>query len=264
VRILDLCAGIAGWSRPARERGHDVITLDVDPRFGTDVVADVTTWDPSDLVGSVDLVLASPPCDAFSVLNIGKNWTKPPDNMPRTAAAENGLAILAACLNVVEKIDPPYWVLENPRAKMRRVVEDRWPEVAATRRTVTYCQYGMPMMKPTDLWGRFPPSLVLRPPCRSGDPCHIKAPRGSTSGTQGFGAWKDPNRTGVLLSDVKAMAREFYGTSDAFMLAAMRAAIPRDLSEAVLDAAERDLGAALPTPPLDLAEGRGQLRLFGE
>jgi hypothetical protein len=264
VRVLDLCAGIGGWSRPARERGHDVTTLDVDPRFGTDVVADVITWEPPPgLAGSVDLLMASPPCDAFSVLNIGKNWTKPPGNEPKTPAAEQALRIVEGVLRVIEVVQPRWYVIENPRAKLRRVVEDRWPDLSATRQTVTYCQYDQPMMKPTDLWGRFPPSLVLRPPCRSGDPCHIKAPRGSTSATQGFGAWKDPDRSGALLSD--ALAREFYGTSDAFMLAALRAAIPRSLALAFVEAAEADLaalGVAPPAQPVEFVDGPGQLRLF--
>jgi hypothetical protein len=266
MRVLDLCAGLGGWSRPARERGHDVITLDLDPRFGTDIVADVIEWDvPETLVGSVDLVTASPPCDAFSVLNIGKNWTKPPSNLPKTPAAEQALRIVVGCLRVIEEVRPRWYVIENPRAKLRRVIEDRWPDLGRTRQTVTYCQYDEPMMKPTDLWGRFPPSLVLRPPCRSGDPCHIKAPRGSTSATQGFGAWKDPERTGALLSDVKALAREFYGTSDAFMLAALRARIPRSLASAFVDAAEADLaalGVLPPPPPVEFVDGPGQLRLF--
>ena len=53
------------------------------------------------------------------------------------------------------------------------------------RRTVTYCQYGEPRMKPTDLWGGFPPGLEFRR-CRNGDPCHEAAPRGAKTGTQGI------------------------------------------------------------------------------
>lgn len=49
-------------------------------------------------------------------------------------------------------------------------------------------------MKPTDLWGAFPPGLVLPAMCRNGSPCHIAAPRGSTTGTQGM----DPAESGRI------------------------------------------------------------------
>jgi hypothetical protein len=51
------------------------------------------------------------------------------------------------------------------------------------RYTVTYCQYGLKRMKPTDIWtnleGWNPKS------CNNGDSCHESAPRGSKTGTQG-------------------------------------------------------------------------------
>jgi hypothetical protein len=33
VRVLDLFAGLEGWSAPFRARDHDVISVDIDPRF---------------------------------------------------------------------------------------------------------------------------------------------------------------------------------------------------------------------------------------
>lgn len=53
------------------------------------------------------------------------------------------------------------------------------------RYTVTYCQYGDTRMKPTDIWTNHPyPNF--KPPCHYGDPCHVPAPRGSKTGTQGL------------------------------------------------------------------------------
>jgi hypothetical protein len=53
------------------------------------------------------------------------------------------------------------------------------------RRTVTYCQYGDDRMKPTDIWGDVP-NWHAKDPCKNGDDCHVAAPRGSTTGTQGL------------------------------------------------------------------------------
>lgn len=40
-------------------------------------------------------------------------------------------------------------------------------------------------MKPTDIWNNHPNHKIAEP-CKNGSPCHISAPRGSTTGTQGM------------------------------------------------------------------------------
>ena len=39
LRVLDLFAGLEGWSEPFRERDHDVISVDLDPRFDVSLEA---------------------------------------------------------------------------------------------------------------------------------------------------------------------------------------------------------------------------------
>lgn len=94
MKVLDLFAGLGGWSKPARERGHEVTTVDLDPRFGTDIVADVfdLTVDRLGGPGAYDLILASPPCEKFSVMTIGRNWYR--DGSPKTAAAAAALRLV--------------------------------------------------------------------------------------------------------------------------------------------------------------------------
>lgn len=53
------------------------------------------------------------------------------------------------------------------------------------RYTVTYCQYGSTRMKPTDIWTNHP-DPKFKPPCHNGDCCHVAAPRGAKTGTQGL------------------------------------------------------------------------------
>ena len=53
------------------------------------------------------------------------------------------------------------------------------------RYTVTYCQYGETRMKPTDIWTNHP-NPQFKPPCNNGDSCHVPAPRGARTGTQGL------------------------------------------------------------------------------
>lgn len=185
MKVLDLFAGLRGWSQPAIDRGHDVRTVELVGRFpGITYYVDVRKladapdsyldgWRP-------DLLLASPPCTSFSVMTIGRNWTE--DHQPKTDKARLGLELVEATLRLRDALQPRYFVMENPRAKLRKLP----PVQPLERRTVTYCQYGEKRAKPTDLWGGFPPSLVLKPACKNGDPCHVAAPRGSTTGTQGM------------------------------------------------------------------------------
>lgn len=272
MRVLDLFAGLEGWSAPFRDRGHEVCSSDIAERFDVDIHADILDLTPADLPWRPDIVLASPPCEVFSVLQIGRNWTGPtdfPPHQPKTEKAELALRLVERTRWLIGELEPAFFVIENPRAKLRKL-----PPVAdLERRTVTYCQYGEPFMKPTDLWGGFPPSLVLKPTCRAGDPCHVASPRGSTTGIQGDGVRKvecprcgervlatlevctncgwvlpsPPREPGNRLGDLtgnKRLHREMAGTSDQKTLAALRAVIPYELSLAVCEAAERDLDVA--------------------
>lgn len=54
----------------------------------------------------------------------------------------------------------------------------------AGRYTVAYCQYGDDRQKPTDIWTNHP-EPNFKPMCKRGAPCHVSAPRGSRTGTQG-------------------------------------------------------------------------------
>lgn len=180
MRVVDLFSGMEGWATPFRDRGHKVFTVDNDPAFKPDLVADVAMLTPADFPWKPDVVLASPPCTHFTVMRIGRNRHK--DHTPRTAEAAASLALVQATINLILALHPRYWVVENPRAKLRRL----YPMTLYERHTVTYCQYGESRMKPTDLWGKFPDGYRFRPMCSNGDPCHTAAPRGSMTATQGM------------------------------------------------------------------------------
>lgn len=203
LRVLDLFSGVNGWGDPFRVRGHDVVGIDIEPRCPATIHADLLTFDLDRLPWRPDVILASPPCEGFSVMNIGRNWFH--DGTPKTDTARLALRLVQRTIDIVSELNPTYWVMENPRDKLRALSIVSGLE----RRTVTYCQFGESRMKPTDLWSdRFPPSLDLAPPCNNGDPCHVRAPRGSTTGTQGFGDYWTKGKVPVLLSTAFAVAFE--------------------------------------------------------
>lgn len=183
MKVLDLFAGLCGWSEPFRLRGHETFSVDFDKRFDVSLHMDIFDLTASDLPWKPDVILASPPCNCFSVASIGKHWTGGRRAYtPKTEAAKTSLRLLSHLVLLIDVLQPQFFVIENPRGLMRKVSTMQMFE----RRTVTYCQYGETRMKPTDLWGGFPPSLQLKPICKNGDPCHVAAPRGSRTGTQGM------------------------------------------------------------------------------
>tara|TARA_R100001086_G_C11830663_1_gene256530 strand:+ start:312 stop:1016 length:705 start_codon:yes stop_codon:yes gene_type:complete len=199
----DLFSGLEGWRSPDAVA---YVGIDNDPKFEADMIRDIRTvswmdfkeafgehWGNHDL-----LVTASPVCTGFTVMQIGRNWDKCPDTgilTPKTETAKLGIELLEACIRLIREFETHYpgevfWVFENPRAAMRKMphVQD------LINRVVTWCQYPegrkVQTMKPTDLWVSDNLEALSadwwREPCKKGAPCHVPAPRGSYTGTQGM------------------------------------------------------------------------------
>ena len=179
-RMLDLFSGLGGASRAMSEDPNwKVTTVDFKERFEPDVCADVLELGPDDFGDDYDLVWASPPCDRFTVAQIGRYWDREDGILfPQDASVVNRIALVYHSLFLIDSLGPDYWFLENPRAMLRKII-------GGPRATITYCQYGDDRMKPTDLWGSHPESFPYLS-CNNGDNCHEPAPRGSKTGTQGL------------------------------------------------------------------------------
>ena len=133
--------------------------------------------------GRPDVIFAAFDCTTFSVAAISKHRRQNPEtgNLdPISDYAKKCDEVDQHVLKLIKELAPPIYIIENPRAGLRKM---SWMQ-DIPRYTTTYCQYGFPYMKPTDFFSNI--DLQLKPPCKNGNPCHERAPRGSRSGLQGI------------------------------------------------------------------------------
>ena len=192
--VFDFFAGTGSSTQAFADAGHTVITFELDSQFQASEHADILNLTSEYLVttyGRPDFIWASPPCTAFSVASIGHHWLRGGANpLPKTPEAEFNQTLVQHTMDLIKELNPTRgWLVENPRGMLRKL-----PVVQPyERRTVTYCQYGDSRMKPTDLWGTVA-GWTARQPCKNGMNCHVSAPRGSKTGTQGIEGAKDRSR----------------------------------------------------------------------
>ncbi len=185
LKIIEFFAGSRSISKEAEKTNCQVFSTDIIAFNKINYVIDVFDFDFERVPFIPDVLWFSPPCTAFSVAAIGRNWTKVAETyIPKTIKAEIGISMLKKCLDIIayyQKINPKIiFFIENPRGMMRKM-----PHLEnITRHTVTYCQYGDTRMKPTDIWTNCKSFVPKK--CNNGDTCHIAAPRGSKTGTQGL------------------------------------------------------------------------------
>lgn len=182
-QVLDLFSGTGSATR-AFDYAKDVkvTTVDFNPHVYADHSCTISDFYASDIKqyepGHFDFIWASPPCKLFSIANcpMSVNWWR---GHPKSPEAFLALADVAITLRIIEYLKPQYWALENPRGMLRTIrMMDQYP-----RRTVTYCQYGHDAMKPTDIWGRLPPTWLPKS-CSNGDDCHTNVSSDGISATE--------------------------------------------------------------------------------
>lgn len=193
MNVLELFAGSRSIGKAAESLGMNVFSSDINAFEGIHYAVDIRDFDISKVPFKPDVIWASPPCTYFSVASIGKHWNV--DNTPKSDNALLGVEFVQKTIEIIKALEPTYWFIENPRGKLRKLdvmttLQDQLSESffecwKVMRHTVTYCQYGDSRMKPTDIWTNCP-NWIPRPMCKNGDTCHVSAPRGSQTGTQGL------------------------------------------------------------------------------
>ena len=184
MNVLELFAGSRSIGKAFEEKGHNVLSVDWDiSLLDIDICINVLELTPDmvlDKLNPIHVVWASPDCTTYSIASISKHRYYENGNL----LAKSEYAHICDNVNVyvhnlIMLLKPELWFIENPRGGMRKMNFMQ----GLPRYTVTYCQYGDNRMKPTDIWTNHP-NPNFKPPCKNGDPCHERTPRGSKCGTQ--------------------------------------------------------------------------------
>lgn len=141
---IDLCCGLGGFSQAfADDHDWEVVRIDISPRMAANIIADVKHLPLKENLRP-DVLLMSPPCEGFSTAN--SKWPQ--------HGIKQAMEIVGACLEAVAILKPRYWMLENPKGRLR------WFMATRPRTVLNLGDYGYRTIKPTDLWGNVDVGLV--------------------------------------------------------------------------------------------------------
>lgn len=150
--VLSLFDLSGEWSKPWREAGYNVITMDI--QTGQDVHAFsaqyfVDNYDLSDVYA----ILAATPCTDFA--SSGARWFSAKDADGRTEASKE---LVFQTMRTIEYFRPAIWALENPVGRIERLTG-----LPKARLTFDPNDLGDPYTKKTMIWGRFNAELPVAP-----------------------------------------------------------------------------------------------------
>lgn len=195
MKVLELFSGTRSIGKAFEARGHEVFSVDYDTQFLANMHKDIEELTAQEVLkafGRPDVIWASPDCTTYSIAAISHHRRKNEEtgNLdPVSDYAKKCDRVNKHVLQLIEELKPRYWFIENPRGGLRKMEFMQ----GLPRYTVTYCQYGDTRMKPTDIWTNHH-NPDFKPMCKNGDPCHVSAPRGAKTGTQGIKGKKDRAR----------------------------------------------------------------------
>jgi hypothetical protein len=154
MRVLELFSGTGSVGKIAKEKGWEVVSLDLK---GADINTDILDWDYKKdyKEGDFDIIWASPPCRTFSILrnsHIGRNLKEHNGavftmELLQADMANIGIPILRKAEEIINYFKPKYWFIENPDTGRMKKYVDRPFYI------VDYCRYAdWGYKKPTRIW----------------------------------------------------------------------------------------------------------------
>ncbi len=171
LRILDLCSGTKSVGKAIRALfpTATIVTVDIESKYNPTHEVDIVNWEPlksCEYKGKTippykpyhfDFIWCSPPCTEYSYSKtIGQR------------DLVNADCRVKAALRIIQQLQPKVWVIENPVGFLEK--RTFMQEHANLKHTTTYCCYGFPYRKATNIWTNAP---VLLKNCKD-TPCAYK------------------------------------------------------------------------------------------
>jgi len=193
MKILELFAGSRSFSNVAENLGYKTYSTDIVAFKKINQVSNIFNFDIEKMLlefGKPNIIWASPPCTTFSVASVYRHWKQNKNTLtPKSKEAEIGIKIIKKTIEIIETLKPKYFYIENPRGILRKlnIINNK----NFIKNTVWYCQYfdgvGINRAKPTDIWTNNI-NWIPKKQCKNNNKyCnHVRAPRGSKTGTQGL------------------------------------------------------------------------------
>ena len=176
LQVLELFAGTRSIGKAFERRGHIVTSVEIDPKFPDCIHADAYSF-LQDHGDEYDVIWASPCCTTYSIAGIRLH--RLPDENGKWLIPKNDYAMQCDTnnrwmFNWFNEHRNMLWFIENPRGNMANMPFAQC--LSDLKGCLCYCQYGVPTMKPTNIWTTHP-NPKWRPMCRPGADHHPKGSR---------------------------------------------------------------------------------------
>ena len=163
--MLELFSGTKTVSNCFKAAGWEVFTVDIEESLEPHLACDILTLKSPRILqefGKPDAIWASPDCTKFSWASGRRNEFRASNDEPLTPLAQEAVELVQHTLDIIEKLEPTYWFLENPDHGALKNFQ--WMRKYPNE-LVAYCNYGKPYRKLTRIWGKFPPSWKAKGHC---------------------------------------------------------------------------------------------------
>tara|TARA_R110002167_G_scaffold356291_3_gene571020 strand:- start:17668 stop:18324 length:657 start_codon:yes stop_codon:yes gene_type:complete len=158
MRLLELFCGTKSVGKVFQEKGWEVDSLDINPKFKPTICEDILEWDYETIpVNRYDAIWCSPDCSTFSIATSGKyrSVAEPygkENEYQRQAVIGN--RCVDKCIDIINYFNPASWFIENPKGLMIHYPPlKEFIFINEHHNTqVYYGNYGWDYPKPTHIW----------------------------------------------------------------------------------------------------------------
>ena len=149
MRILELFKGTGSVSQVLQQAGHEIISLDILPKFNPTHTCDILDFDYKQYPPKhFDIIWASPECKVHSQLqttNVGPT-RKFKTRQELDDVRQEHSKYVEKVLEIIEYFDPAEWYIENPYFSAMKDLPCM-KELPSHR--FDYCRFGFEYQKPT-------------------------------------------------------------------------------------------------------------------